>query len=173
MSPLPETSPEPARLSHAGPGLATECTREVFEVSFDIFSALPKPRVIQGIEADTKNGAEPSGLSAWSRARQSRQKLRTGGLHKLKEVGAGVRPPKVTFLSEKKNSGKRLGHHSCSVLCLHKQKTYAYFWSCGVGLDRIEPRILYMLGKSSTTKLHQRTNRDTFGGGGCCEPHQC
>lgn len=102
MSPLPETSPEPARLSHAGPGLATECTREVFEVSFDIFSALPKPRVIQGIEADTKNGVEPSGLPAWSRARQRRQKLRTGGLHKLKEVGAGVRPPKVTFLSEKK-----------------------------------------------------------------------
>lgn len=57
MSPLLETPSEPASLSYTGPGLAAVCTREVFEVSFDIVSALPKPKVILGIEADTKNNA--------------------------------------------------------------------------------------------------------------------
>lgn len=87
MSPLLEISSEPASLSCTGPELAAGCTREVFEVSFDIFSALPKPRVIQGIEADTKNNAQPSGLPAGSRAGQSSKKLGTQGLRKLKEVG--------------------------------------------------------------------------------------
>lgn len=61
-------------------------TREVIEVFFDIFSALPKPRVLQGTEADKKNNAQPSGLPARSRARQNRQRLRPRGLHMLKEV---------------------------------------------------------------------------------------
>lgn len=74
MSSFLETLSEPATLFCTGPGLAAVCTREGFEVSFDIFSALPKPRVIQGTEADTKTNTQPSGLPAGDWTKQTEAK---------------------------------------------------------------------------------------------------
>lgn len=76
---------EAAILSCAKPRLAAVCTREVFDVFFDIsFSALLKPRTIKGIEADTKNNDYPQ---AWQMGQGlDKAGVGTQGLRKLKEV---------------------------------------------------------------------------------------
>lgn len=74
---------EAAILSCAKPKLAAVCTREVFDISFDVsFSALLKPRIIKGIEADTKNNVYPQ---AWQMSR---------GLNKA-DKGGNSRPPQA------------------------------------------------------------------------------
>lgn len=85
-----ETQNQLLCLTLTGPGPAAVCTREVFEVSFDIsFSALPKPRVTQGIEADTKNNPHPEACQlgqGLGKADRGRGVGETQGFHKLKEM---------------------------------------------------------------------------------------
>lgn len=118
---------EAAILSCAKPRLAAVCTREVFDVSFDIaFSALLKPRTIKGIEADTKNNDYPQ---AWQMGQGlDKAGVGTQGLRKLKkvrytDVSREGLPKVITYTCQESDLYYMVVHHSYSILCLHKQES--------------------------------------------------